>query len=1166
PNWEDVLLDAEIVKGSYLYIIASNDLEDEAEELVTWRMRKGYTVEVAGPNEIGALSTSTIKSFIQGRYNSADPPLEFVCLLGDESGPFPVPTYFDGGVGDWNYSRLDGTDVLPDVHIGRLCFDTVDEFEWLVKKICNYEKYPAPPTGGSRNWYKGAGCIAGEPYGSYGISTVQTMRWNRERMLDVGYTSSSIDTVYHTNGTVDDDDITYSFNAGSSLICYRGGLRMESYAEDDIALQNNEMRLPFMVTISCGTNDFDDDSGTGAICELLLKAGSIATPKGVIGAIGTSSMGTHTRFNNCLMCGAIQGLLREGIHTMGGSLTRSKVELYLNYPVDPSYVEYFCQYESLLGDPAVDVFTDTPEQLYVDNPSTAPKGTNTLTLTVTGESAQPIEGAYVNLVKGTEVFAGDWTDASGQVVLNFETTSVDSLFVTATKHNFRPAINHTLITSSVRFVSPASSAFATVNPGEAVELDVTLKNWGTTLTAYGVEATLSITDPFVASISDGYEDYGNIGPGAEDEPLDGFNFTVADYAPDGYELRFELTVTDNVPNTWMSAVPITVSNGNFEYYGHTFSGVGDGILDPGETGEVYLRLDNIGARTIQAGTVGYLRSGNSAVVIDDSVGTFTSATPGSQSDNLSDKFGITATTNAFPGERVPMLCIFPLDDGFADTVYCSFVIGTVASTDPTPPDSHGYWAFDNTDVAYDKHPTYSWIEIDPYYGGSGDTLNIIDETDEGDATTAIALPFTFQYYGQEFDSICVCSNGWIAMGADQVMHATFRNRNIPGALGPSGMIAPFWDDLWTNSPSSSPRSEDPPRAKRVAPPPAPDPGNHLDEGGDDCASAVVIPSLPYTDTGYTCDNTNQCGSESADVFYRYTVPAGGEELEISLCASTYDTYLRVWSSCCTSQIDYDDDWCGGSSGSQITRFFNAGDIWIQVEGWSSNCGNYQLDVSIVEPPEPSGVYSYHDAANHRFIIEWSRVLKYDGYEPYPEETFECILYEPGYPVTPTGDGEILFQYMTCNNTPDVSSSNNYATVGIENLTETDGVLYSFFNQAGPGAVPMDDLLAILFTTQKIPPGAPKVPENLTAIRAGNNIELRWDAVTEDIYGNPMTVSGYNIYRDTTPEFTPGGGNYLDTAPSASYTDTGAALGDKYFYIVQATTSASVSPRGFSRKE
>ncbi|MFH1010735.1 MAG: C25 family cysteine peptidase [bacterium] len=1029
PNWDEVCSNVEVVRGSLLYIVANNSTVQSAiQDLVTWRTRKGYTVEVAGPNEIGTWTTTNIKNYIQGRYNSADPPLEFVCLVGDADGSPSIPAYsytsgYYTGVGDYGYTQLDGNDLLPDVAIGRLCFNTITELNVILNKTFYYEREPAAPTGGGNpSWYKGGGLFAGDyddGWNNSGISTVQLMRWTRERMLENGFTSSSIDTVYYIHESVTAYDMNSSINSGISLYSYRGMQFMSDYDSGDLGSLSNGRRLPFMIILTCNTNDYDTDDGQGSICEHLVKTGTIATPKGAIGAIGTSSPGTHVQYNNCICGGIFQGLLREGIRTMAGSLARSKVELYINYPVDSMDVRFFCGISTLIGDPAVDIFTDTPDTLFVNNPGSISVGTNTLTLTVTNEHGQTVADAYVNLVKGTEIFMGDWTNSSGQVTFNFTTTTAESLFVTASKHNCRPAINHTLVTTSTRFVSPASLVFSLdddnsgessgnadglANPGETIELAVSLKNWGT-LTAPSVQADLSLSDPFLTGIGDSHENYGDIASGATVPPPDDFDFTIAPYAPDGHILQFTLTVTDALTNTWTSAAPIRISNGNLEYIGCTVLG-GDGILDPGDSGQLQLKLINIGTRGTPAGTIGYLRSGNPAITVSDSVGSFVAAAPGQQCDNRYELFEISAVSFAVPGDRIPLAVIFPLSNGFADTISFHLSIGTLSSTTPTPPDSYGYWAFDNTDVGCGKCPTYSWVEIDGRYGGSGTNLNITDNADEADKTAVVSLPFTFKYYGQDFTQISVCSNGWLAMGADQAIHTDFRNWTIPGALGPEAMIAPFWDDL------------------RVA-------------------------------------NT--------------------------------------------------------SSGGRI--------------------------------------YTYHDAANHRFIVQWSRVYKYGGSNP--TETFQCILYQPGYPATPTGDGEILFQYMTCVNTYDVSYGNDYATVGIENLNESDGTLYSYWNIAAPGAATMTSGRAILFTTQKIPPTTPKSPTNLAAIRSGDDIQLRWNAVREDLFENPITVSQYKVYRDLSPDFTPGGGNYLVTASDTTCLDIGAISGSIYFYVVQAYVAGSL---------
>ena len=57
------------------------------------------------------------------------------------------------------------------------------------------------------------------------------------------------------------------------------------------------------------------------------------------------------------------------------------------------------------------------------------------------------------------------------------------------------------------------------------------------------------------------------------------------------------------------------------------------------------------------------------------------------------------------------------------------------------------------------------------------------------------LPFTFTFYGVDYAQIVVNTNGWISFG-DFEMYS-FRNYPIPGAGGPSPMVAAFWDDLKT---------------------------------------------------------------------------------------------------------------------------------------------------------------------------------------------------------------------------------------------------------------------------------------------------------------------------------------------------------------------------------
>ena len=107
---------------------------------------------------------------------------------------------------------------------------------------------------------------------------------------------------------------------------------------------------------------------------------------------------------------------------------------------------------------------------------------------------------------------------------------------------------------------------------------------------------------------------------------------------------------------------------------------------------------------------------------------------------------------------------------------------------------------------------------------------------------------------------------------------------------------------------------------------------------------------------------------------------------------------------------------------------------------------------------PEGnIYHYYDDVNHRFIIEWDSIGHYhDGVEQ-TTEVFQAILLDPMYYYTPTGDGEIIFQYKTVSN----PTSN---TVGIENLAQDIGLLYVFNNAYDTTATAIRHEMAIKFTT------------------------------------------------------------------------------------------------------
>ena len=102
---------------------------------------------------------------------------------------------------------------------------------------------------------------------------------------------------------------------------------------------------------------------------------------------------------------------------------------------------------------------------------------------------------------------------------------------------------------------------------------------------------------------------------------------------------------------------------------------------------------------------------------------------------------------------------------------------------------------------------------------------------------------------------------------------------------------------------------------------------------------------------------------------------------------------------------------------------------------------------------------YHDTANHQYIIEWNECRNRAVNEVV--EKFQIILYDPSYEVAADGNGEIQVNYHTISN---VDATNNYATIGIENADQSEGLLYTYADIYPTSATPIEDEFAIKFTT------------------------------------------------------------------------------------------------------
>ncbi|NQU68289.1 MAG: hypothetical protein HQ510_10135 [Candidatus Marinimicrobia bacterium] len=765
-------------------------------QLVQWRRQRGFIVYTASTAETGSFN-SQIKNYIQDAYENFNPPPEFVGLVGDDGGGFSIPTYQEswsgyGGDGDHPYSQLNGTDLLPEVLIGRISVSNGTDLSVVVNKTISYEK--AVDT--SSNWMEKAALVG--DWSNSGLSVVISNEYIQNIMENFGME----DVRTRLGQSPYPSWMESQLNEGILYFNYRGWLGNSGFSSGNINNANNGYKTPFVTFITCGTGSFSSTS----IAESFLRAGTVANPKGGVAAIGTATSGTHTAFNNIVDMGVYDGIFSKGIESAGGALANGKLALYQTYPSNPSdKVSIFTHWNNLMGDPALQLWTDTPQDFIIDHPESIGIGTNYLEVQVLDESGGPVEEAVVTLLSANDaIFISKYTDETGIVQIDIEDLDYSgTVGITVTRRNFIPYESIITIVASGPVANIVNEDIQVddsltgnddgmLNPGETIILRIPVRNFGTE-EIYGLQAHLESGSDKI-EIIDGDVMLGVLS--ISDELIAEFTVVASVTLINMEDLNLIIDLNDVSLNHWSSLVHVYPYAANLNVTGYS---VQNGyMLTPGTSREVTVSLSNSG--TIGAsGVTAVVTSPSSLIEIENGSFTFGNLAPGA---TISSPTTMTVTTSNDIVNGSIFYLNFQIQSGTGyDAVYYLRVqIGVVTVVDPLGPDSHGYYIYDSGDLGYSFAPQYNWIEIDPDYGGSGTSLGMNDNGNGNPNTQTSAhvpLPFTFSFYGIDYDDITVSTNGWISFGNSEL--ESFRNYPIPGAGGPSPMVAVFWDDMTTSS-------------------------------------------------------------------------------------------------------------------------------------------------------------------------------------------------------------------------------------------------------------------------------------------------------------------------------------------------------------------------------
>jgi hypothetical protein len=632
-------------------IITSDDFEPYFQPLANWKTKKGVPTVIRTVSWIennyqgGVDTTERIRFFIQDAYETWGTTF---FLMGGDTNVVPIRYAWSAYYGGWTvsndlyYSDLDSNwdwdgdssfgegyagvaspgdsvDLYPDVFIGRAPTASTLEIETFVSKTLTYEK-AADDLFASRSLYL-AEVLFPYDWEPPQLITTDGAEHVVEPVLPLVPPEIHTALVYQNYEPYPESfELTAqaaldSMNVGYNIISHVGHgnkdiLRCSKNdyitVQDVDALTNGIDKSGFLWMLNCTSTKVEEN----CIAEHFMN--------NQIG--GATFVFGPTRF--CFPTTAKDyyytwhDLLYSGTDRTGVVCAMCKVPYIPESDYDNTDRWTQMSYV-LLGDPESRIWTKRPVALSAVHDSSVPLGPTDLTVTVIDPAA--VDSAFVCVVKGDEVYATGYTNASGQAVLSFTPKTTGTMTITVTARNHYPYEDTIGVTTSatahlsLRSTSVDDDAVGgsdgnandAAEAGETVELGITVGNGGLT-DATDVTATLTTTDPY-ASVVDGTESLGTVGASSQATYTAAFSVALADSCPNDHDVELTLQLDEPARGSWTDSYTLRVLRPMLTQLSNDYVDGNDGIPEVGET--VTLTIDVLnegnGEADVVSGTLSY---------------------------------------------------------------------------------------------------------------------------------------------------------------------------------------------------------------------------------------------------------------------------------------------------------------------------------------------------------------------------------------------------------------------------------------------------------------------------------------------------------------------------------------------------------------------------------
>ena len=773
--------------GGYL-LVANDDYYGAVDEFADWKRSAGHPVEIL-TFDPGATTTEILRELIQDIYQ--DYRFEHIVFFGNENADPPLLIPFDtDDYYDVYFAQLEGDDPLPDATVGSFNCLTEENLTCAVRRAISYQSEPYYD---NVEWFTKAGVAVGMCSVPEDLSPSYTGKWVAEVLRRRGF--DDIATSFYADNEVDDPTpmVRDLYNNRCNFILVRA--HQNNFDADEI---EETGVYPFHFLVSSGTL-----SGAFNRAFRMGTSDDMRGPSAGFGHAGSP----RTNVANALAGGLMEALFLLDIDSYGWAKNYAVANMIRVMPDDDAdYVFGYYYSWRYYGDPGQFCWRGAPEELEVRYDDGFDPDQTTFPVRVIGlDDDEPIGGAVICITQDEGINLVRQTDAEGWVHFTFESGDMNEndLHVTVTGENLYPHAGVVESVDSDILLVPEITEFddegggdgdGIPEPGETVGFLLGLRNRGEEV--FHVDMVWG-SRIHISSLSSWAESEANVGLNEHIPPQQVYfvgwiEVRILEGCPDGEQINMGVEVVPiGFGDECTTGFSFEVEAPSLEFADIELM---DG-LEPGSETEFVVFVANRG-RVNTEELEARLVSMSPFILVTNPAADYS---PIEVDDTIVNDvpFGVRAREEIIPGSIAEFMLILEGDPGVLDTLYFSLPVGEAEEGDPLGPDEYGYIALDNLDddVAWADAPEYAWLDISPWGGGDVEG-NLLDlpVNGEGDESVLVDLPFTFRYYGEEFDRITVCSNGWIAMG-DQTELVNQQNWVMPGFDGAFGMIAVFWDRL-----------------------------------------------------------------------------------------------------------------------------------------------------------------------------------------------------------------------------------------------------------------------------------------------------------------------------------------------------------------------------------